>query len=127
LRAVWTPGHTPGCTTWTTTVEDRGKPYAIVFQACGGPNAGVKLIGNVMFPSLIEDTLRSFRVQKTLKPDIYLPMHPESLFAGKVERIKAGETPHPLMNPEGYSKLINETEANFQKRIEEERAKTPIR
>ena len=20
LRAIWTPGHTPGCTTWTTTV-----------------------------------------------------------------------------------------------------------
>ena len=124
LRAVWTPGHTPGCTTWTTTVQDRGKPYSIVFQACGGPNAGVKLIGNMKFPTLVEDTLRSFRVQKTLKADIYLPMHPESFFAGKVERIKAGETPHPLLNPEGYTKLIADTEANFQKRIAEEQAKT---
>jgi hypothetical protein len=108
-------------------VQERGRSYTIVFQACGGPNAGVKLIGNSKFPTLIEDTLRSFRVQKTLKPDIYLPMHPESLFAGKVERIKAGETPHPLLNPEGYSKLIADTEANFQKRIEEERAKTSLK
>ena len=127
LRAVWTPGHTPGCTTWTTTVQERGRSYVVVFQACGGPNAGVKLIGNTKFPTLIEDTLRSFRVQKMLKPDIYLPMHPESLFAGKVERIKAGDTPHPLLNPEGYSKLIADTEANFQKRIEEERAKTSLK
>ncbi|PYS20341.1 MAG: subclass B3 metallo-beta-lactamase [Acidobacteria bacterium] len=127
LRAVWTPGHTPGCTTWTTTVQDRGKPYSVVFQACGGPNAGVKLVGNTKFPTLIEDTLRSFRVQKTLKPDIYLPMHPESLFAGKVERIKAGEIPNPLLNPEGYTKLIADTEASFQKRIEEERAKTSLK
>ena len=124
LRAIWTPGHTPGCTTWTTTVQERGRPYSIVFQACGGPNAGVKLIGNPKFPTLVEDTLRSFRVQKTLKPDIYLPMHPESYFAGKVERIKAGETPHPLLDPEGYAKLIADTETNFQKRVQEERTKT---
>lgn len=124
LRAVWTPGHTPGCTTWTTRVQDKRKPFSVVFQACGGPNAGVKLIGNTKFPTLIEDTQRSFRVQKTLKPDIYLTMHPEALFAGKVARIKAGETPHPLLNPEGYTKLIADAEANFQKRIQEEQTKT---
>src|SRR2546427_4260201 len=123
LRAVWTPGHTPGCTTWTTTVAEKGKPYSIVFQACGGPNAGVKLVGNTKFPTLVEDTLRCFGVQKTLKPDIYLPMHPESYFAGKVERIKAGETPHPLLDPQGYANLIADAETNFQKRIQEERSK----
>ena len=93
LRAVLTPGHTPGCTTWTTGVEEKRRPYSVVFQACGG------------------------------KPDIYLPMHPETYFAGKVERIKAGETPHPLFDPDAYTKLISETEANFQKRVQEERAK----
>ena len=51
-------------------------------------------------------------------------MHPEELFAGKVERIKAGETPHPLFNPDGYAKLIANTETNFKKRVEEEQGKT---
>ncbi len=124
LRAIWTPGHTPGCTTWTTRVQEKGRPYSIVFQACGVPNAGVKLVGNTKFPTLVEDTLRSFRIQKTLKPDIYLPMHPESYLAGKVEAIKAGKTPHPLLDPEGYAKLIADTETNFQKRVQEERTKT---
>jgi len=124
LRAVWTPGHTPGCTTWTTRAQEKKKTYAIVFQACGAPNAGVKLIGNTKFPMLVKDTLRSFEIQKNLKADIYLPMHPEELFAGKIERIKAGETPHPLFNPDGYAKLIVNTETNFKKRVEEERGKT---
>ena len=124
LRAVWTPGHTPGCTTWTTAVQEKGRPYSIVFQACGAPNAGVKLIGNTKFPALVEDALRSFSIQKTIKADIYLPMHPESYFAGKVERIKAGETPHPLFDPQAYAKFIAATEAYFQKRVQEERAKT---
>ena len=123
LRAVWTPGHTAGCTTWTTRTEEKGRAYSIVFQACGGPNAGVKLVGNTKFPKLVDDTLRTFQIQKALKPDIYLPMHPESYFAGKVERIKAGETPHPLLDPDSYAKLIADTETNFQKRLQEERAK----
>jgi metallo-beta-lactamase class B len=124
LRAIWTPGHTPGCTTWTTSVQEKGKPYSIVFQACAAPNAGVKLNGNTMFPMLVEDTLRSFKIHKALKPDIYLPMHPETYFAGKVEAMKAGKTPHPLLDPEAYAKLIAETETNFQKRVQEERTKT---
>ena len=124
LTAHHTPGHTPGCTTWTTRVQEKGRPYSIVFQACGVPNAGVKLVGNTKFPTLVEDTLRSFRIQKTLKPDIYLPMHPESYLAGKVEAIKAGKTPHPLLDPEGYAKLVADTETNFQKRVQEERTKT---
>jgi metallo-beta-lactamase class B len=95
----------------------------VAFSACGGPNAGVKLIGNPKFPNLVEQTLRSLRRLKELKPDIYLTMHPQNLFAGKVERIKAGETPHPLMNPEGWTKMLAETEANFLKRVEEERTK----
>src|SRR5262249_21423286 len=123
LRAVWTPGHTPGCTTWTTRAQEKENTYSVVFQACGAPNAGVKLVGNTKFPTLVQDTLRSFEVQKNLKPDIYLPMHPEELFAGKVERIKAEETPHPLFNPDEYAKLIANTEASFRKRVQEEQGK----
>src|SRR5262252_2679195 len=31
LRAVLTPGHTPGCTTWTMTVSEGGRNYDVVF------------------------------------------------------------------------------------------------
>ena len=124
LRAVWAPGHTPGCTVWTTMVQEGGKPYSVAFYACGGPNGGVKLVGNSIFPNLVEDTRRSFRRLKALKPDIYLTMHPQNLFAGKVDRIKAGEIPHPLYDPDGWTKMIVDAEANFLKRVEEERSKT---
>ena len=122
LRAVWAPGHTPGCTVWTTTTEDKGRKYAVAFSACAAPNAGVKLVGNPGFPNLVDQTLGSFRRLKELKPDIYLTMHPEALFAGKVEQIKAGATPHPLYNPEGWAKTIADGEANFRKRVQDEQA-----
>ena len=45
------------------------------------------------------------------------------MFAGKVGRIRAGETPHPLLNGEIWTRRITEGEANFQKWVAEERAK----
>jgi metallo-beta-lactamase class B len=123
LKAIWTPGHTPGCTTWTTTIQEKGKPYSVLFSACGTPNGGVKLVGNTLFPTLVQDTLRTFQVQKKLNPDMYLTMHPEALFAGKIDKLRAGETPNLLLNPGGYQKMIADTETNFQKRIQEEQAK----
>ena len=81
-------------------------------------------MGNSMFPNLVEETRQSFRRLKALNPDIYLTMHPQNLFAGKVERIKAGQIPHPLYDPDGWTKMIADAEANFLKRVEEEQAKT---
>lgn len=124
LRAVWSPGHTPGCTTWTTSVQDNGRTYSVAFYGGGAPNGGVKLIGNPKFPNLVDETLGTFKKLKTLTPDIYLVGHPQALFAGKVEQIKAGATPHPLMSPGAWTKMIADTEATFLKRVEEEKAKT---
>jgi hypothetical protein len=44
------------------------------------------------------------------------------LFAGKIERMKAGERPHPLLDPEGWAKMLSDAELNFRKRVEAERA-----
>ncbi len=103
LRAIWAPGHTPGCTVWTTSVPDGGRSYAVAIFGCGGPNGGVKLVGNQRFPTLVDDTMATFRRLKTLKPDIYVSGHPQMLFAGKIDRMKAGERPHPLLNPQSQN------------------------
>src|SRR5258706_286128 len=52
LRAVWAPGHTPGCTVWTTSVPEAGKTYSVAIFGCGGANAGGKLICNQQFSRL---------------------------------------------------------------------------
>jgi hypothetical protein len=73
---------------------------------------------------VIEDTLRTFQTLEAEKvPDIFLPGHPQAMFAGKVERIKAGETPHPLLNGGMWTAQITDGEASFRKRVAEERAK----
>jgi metallo-beta-lactamase class B len=124
LRAVWAPGHTPGCTVWTTTVPDGGRNYSVAIFGCGAPNGGVKLIGNPRFPTLVDDALGTVRKLKMLHPDIYVSGHPQMLFAGKIERMKAGERPHPLLDPgaQAWAKMLDDAEAAFEKRVAAERA-----
>jgi metallo-beta-lactamase class B len=129
LRAVWAPGHTPGCTVWTTSVPDGGRSYSVAIFGCGGPNGGVKLVGNQRFPTLVDDTMATFRKLKMLKPDIYVSGHPQMLFAGKIDRMKAGERPHPLLDPQSqaWAKMLDEAEANFTKRVQAEHAQSASR
>jgi metallo-beta-lactamase class B len=128
LRAVWAPGHTPGCTVWTTTVPDGGKNYSVAIFGCGGPNGGVKLVGNQRFPTLVDDTLGTLRKLKMLKPDIYVTGHPQMLFAGKIERMKVAERPHPLVDPGSmaWTRMLDEAQAAFEKRVAAERDTTKI-
>ena len=123
LRAVWAPGHTPGCTVWTTDVTDAGKRYNVAIFGCGGPNGGVKLVGNPKFPTLVDDTMNTFRKLKALKPDIYVTGHPQMLFAGKIERMKNNERPHPLLDPgsQAWEKMLDDAQAAFEKRVAQEK------
>jgi len=129
LRAVWAPGHTPGCTVWTTSALDAGKTYTVAIFGCGAPNAGVKLIGNQRFPALVDDALGTFRKLKMLAPDIYVTGHPQMLFAGKIDRMKAGERPHPLLDPgaQAWAKMLTDAEGAFQKRVQVERTQAGSR
>lgn len=128
LRALHAPGHTQGATTWMTTVEDKGRQYAVAFLGGTTPNGGVPLFTNPRHRNVIEDTRRTFKTLKAENvPDIVLVGHPQAMFAGTSERIKAGATPHPLLNAaEAWTRQLANGEANFEKRVAEERA-TPTR
>nr|WP_295664353.1 subclass B3 metallo-beta-lactamase [Polymorphobacter sp.] len=76
MTPVITPGHTPGCTTWTMTAVERGRPLRVVF-ACSLTVAGNALIGNSGYPGIVADFRRSFVRLAALKADVVLPAHPD--------------------------------------------------
>jgi metallo-beta-lactamase class B len=124
LRAIHSSGHTQGATTWMMTVTEKGTPYTVAILGGTTPNGGVPVISNPRHKTVVEDTLRTLARLKAEKvPDVYLVGHPEAMFAGKVERIKAGDTPHPLLNGAAWTKQILDAEAQFDKRVADERAK----
>jgi len=76
LTAVSTPGHTPGCTSWTTRVVERGRMLDVVFP-CSVSVAGNRLIGNRRYPGIVADYRASIARLGRLKADVVLPFHPE--------------------------------------------------
>jgi glyoxylase-like metal-dependent hydrolase (beta-lactamase superfamily II) len=78
LRAVATPGHTPGCTSWTMRIALGGKPIDIVF-ACSVTVAGNRLVGNRAYPGIVGDFGKSFERLGAMHADVVLPFHPETV------------------------------------------------
>src|SRR6185436_16449591 len=46
LTALHTPGHTPGCTTWTMKVQDGARRDDVLIIGTVGVNNGTNLVGN---------------------------------------------------------------------------------
>jgi metallo-beta-lactamase class B len=83
LRAVLTPGHTKGCTTWLMRTRDAGRTLNVVFP-CSISVAGNVLVGNSTYPAIAGDYQASFQRLRSLPADIVLTNHPE--VAGVIER-----------------------------------------
>lgn len=126
LRALWTPGHTRGCTSWVTSVQENGKRYQVAFVGSPAANAGVPLLDNRQYPSIARDLARTHRVLGALKPDIYLTFHPEDIFAGKLDRLR-DEGAAALVDPAGYARHIAEAEADTLRRLREEERRRDAR
>lgn len=123
MQAHLTPGHTKGCTTWTMTVQDGGRAYLVVFVGGISINEGVKLLKNARHPGIVDDYARTFRLLKELNADVFLAQHPNIYgMADKLQRQKAGGSPNPFIDPQGYQRVIGEAESRYLKQLADERA-----
>jgi metallo-beta-lactamase class B len=92
LVAHLTPGHTPGCTTWTMQAQENGKPFNVVF-ACS-----YRAPGRVT-PEVESQFNRTFKTVRSLPCDVPLGDHPAQYnLAAKYERLTAG-TPTAFVDP----------------------------
>ena len=113
LTAQLTPGHTPGCTSWSTTVQDRGRQLNVLFL-CSITVAGNILVGNRAYPGIASDFCATFRKLGTMKADIVLPSHPD--IAEVIERQarrEAGE-PDAFIDPQTLPSLVAHFSASFE-------------
>jgi metallo-beta-lactamase class B len=113
MVAHLTPGHTEGCTTWSMTVEDGGRKYDAVFLCSAGYHPGVAL-KNELYPDMVEDFLKTFRLLKSLKADVFLPAHGASgRLVEKARLLEQGASPNPFIDPAGYKAAVEQMEKTF--------------
>ncbi len=114
LTARLTPGHTRGCTTWITTVEDGGRSYRVVFPGSTSVNAGTRFVHDQSYPGITDDYRKSFDLLDSLSPDIFLTAHaPACDFAAKRERA-AAEGTQAFVDPDGYRRMVTSTREKFE-------------
>lgn len=126
LTARITPGHTQGNTTWTLKVEEGGKTYDVVIVGSASILPGDVLTNNPKYPGLDQDYATTLRVLASLPCDVFLASHPNFYGGlGKAERLRKGEAPNPFIDPAGYRKYVERSEARYKEWIAKEKATRP--
>jgi metallo-beta-lactamase class B len=122
LTARLTPGHTPGCTTWTMQVSDRGRMLNAVIVGSPNVNAGYVLVNNREYPQIAADYVKTFAVLKTLPVDLFLGAHGAYFnLKGKLPKMSAGGD-NVFVDPEGYKAYVAEREQAFEKELAKQTA-----
>ena len=125
LTAHLTPGHTRGCTTWTTPIQEGGKTLNVAI-ACGGLQEDARLVGNRNYPEIAEDFAKSIKIYKALPVDVFLASH--AWFydpAGKYARAQKSANPNPYIDPAGYKAWVGNMEKNWNSLMAEQTKNPP--
>ncbi len=120
LTARLTPGHTPGCTTWLTTVEEGGRTYHVVFQGSTSVNPGTRFVNQPSYPGIADDYRRAFHLLESLQPDVPLAAH-ASAFDLERKRARAEAAGvEAFVDSDGYRRRLAESKARFEALVEAE-------
>jgi metallo-beta-lactamase class B len=119
LKAHLTPGHSPGCTSWSMTAAGK-----TVFYHCSASVAGQSLKPEA-YPGIVANFRATFATTKAMKADVFLANHDIffDLHAKRARQI-AGET-QAFVNPAELQEFNRIMEDAFEQRLKAEEAKAP--
>lgn len=113
LTAHLTPGHTPGCTSWSMTVQEDGAPREVLFL-CSITVAGNILVGNRAYPAIASDFRATFAKLSAMRADIVLTSHPEMADVLERQARRDAGKPNPFIDPTTLPALVAEKKAAFE-------------
>jgi metallo-beta-lactamase class B len=110
MKAYITPGHTKGCTTWTTRIE---RKYDVVF-VCSVSSPDYKLKNNPRYPNIVEDFERTFDLLEAMPCDIYLSAH-----AGQFNMEEKRKTGN-FVNKKELAETMRQARKDFREKLRKE-------
>jgi metallo-beta-lactamase class B len=127
ITAHFTPGHTPGGTSWTwKSCEADGKRctdivYADSLNSVSAP--GFKFSGDNTHASRVKTFEKSIKAVAALPCDLLLAPHPELIdMPAKLEKLKASPAVNPFIDPSACKAYAAAAQQRLDKRVREERA-----
>jgi metallo-beta-lactamase class B len=116
LTAHITPGHTPGCTTWSFPVRDAERELRVVHR-CSLTLPPSLSLGE--YPEVRADFEYTFRALRSLPVDIWVTAHAREFgrYRKFRERERLRDPVAPFIDREGYLRSIDSAELRFRKQI----------
>jgi metallo-beta-lactamase class B len=122
LAARLTAGHTPGCTTFVTTIQDGARSYNVVFADGTSVNEGTRFVNNPSYPGVLDDYRHTFATLESVKPDIFLSYHVDE-FDLAAKRVRAAtEGVQAFVDPDGYKRFVAERKAKLEQLVTDEKS-----
>src|SRR6185295_11721719 len=119
LTAHLTPGHTPGCLTWSATIEADGKPVRFVLAGSTTINPSVHLLDKPSYPGIAADYERTFAVLKALPCEVCLAPH--AALPDATGRSGMGPKGKEVAEPKAYRDYLSQTEEAIRQQLAEEK------
>ncbi len=121
LVAHMTPGHSPGCTTWTTVAREKKWNHTVVFF-CSATVALNRLVGKPTYPGIVEDYKKTFVAAKGIIADVFLAPHPE-MFKMEDKRAAIGKFGvNPFVKAGEFHAFIRDAEKAFDEGLAKQKA-----
>ena len=118
LMAHLTPGHTRGCTTWTTKAQEGGKSYDVVINCSLRPP-------NALTPAITGEFNRSFKLVRSLPCDVQVGDHPAQYdMETKHAKLRSGGR-NPFIDPASCKVEVDIEEAMFHAILAEQKTARP--
>jgi metallo-beta-lactamase class B len=124
VTAHFTPGHTPGGTTWTWQSCERERCLNLVYADSlnAVSSEGFRFSGDPNYPNAAQDLRNSVRTVAGLRCDILISAHPElSDLWDRIAKREAGEK-DALVDTSACARYAAAAQARLETRLDQERA-----
>jgi len=120
LTAHLTPGHTPGCTTWTFAVTVAGKVRQALDHCSSTVLPGYKLGKTETYLGQTADYEKSFATWKTLPCEVFITSHGQFFdMKAKKAKLDAGQA-DAFVDPQGCKAFYAKAEAAFRAELKKQ-------
>jgi len=126
LTAHFTPGHTPGGTSWTWKSCERGRCHSLVYSdsMTAVSSEKFRFSDSREYPTAVHDFEKSFAFLRSAPCDILLTSHPEA--SGLWERLEGrqrGVRPDPLISPNACKEMAGRAAEQLRRRLASEKGR----
>ncbi len=122
LKAIYTPGHTPGATTWTWQSCEGGRCLNVVYADSlnAYSNKTFRFTGNATQPDLSASFNASIDKVRNLACDVIVSVHPGATDIFKKAAAKTA-THNPFIDANGCRNYVTDPQQLLDKRLKQEK------